>query len=155
MGLDIRIFNRHLRNKGTPKLETRLSDQVVAVPFFPNLNPDYLTALINSPLRAIVIEALGLGNVAVAEKSLIPFVEALSRADKLVVVTSQSIEGGVDLTRYRNGWLLQEAGAMGAGDMTTSTALVKLMHLLGKFGNQTEKVKKWITRDIAGEITVG
>ena len=152
VGLEITLHDNCLRPSGKPELLTAISDEVLAMPFFPGLHPEYLRWMIDSPLKAIVVQALGLGNVATQEKSLVPLVQSLSDAGKLVVIASQSRHGFVDLQRYQNGKLIAEAGAVGAQDMTMEAVIVKLMHLLGTHPNALETVKKLLHEPIAGEV---
>jgi L-asparaginase/Glu-tRNA(Gln) amidotransferase subunit D len=59
----------------------------------------------------------------------------------------------VDLLQYQNGYLIKEAGAIGAGDMTVEATVVKLMHLVGYYPDDLEKVRELLSRSIAGEIS--
>ncbi len=153
VGIDIRVYDRHLRRGGEFELRDAFCDQVLAIRFFPGLRPEYLQYLTDLPVKAVVLEALGLGNVAVKSSSLVPLVRALTEAGKQVVVTSQSRHGGVDLSRYENGMLLQQAGALGAGDMTTETTIVKLMHLLGQPDYDFHQISQLLHQSLAGEIS--
>jgi len=153
VGIDIRVYDRHLQRKGEFELREAFCDQVLAIRFFPGLRPDYLQFLTDLPVKAVVLEALGLGNVAVKAQSLVPLVRALREAGKWVVVTSQSRHGGVDLSRYENGVMLQQAGALGAGDMTTEATIVKLMHLLGQKDYDVQQIPEMLHKSLAGEIS--
>lgn len=154
VGLDVHIAeNLLLKPAGGLQLKTGISDRVLTLSFFPGLPPDNLRCLFYTPVQAIVIRGLGLGNVAVQEKSFVPLIEELTRAGKLVVITSQSSHGRVDLSRYQNGKLIEAAGAVSAADMTTEATIVKLMHLLGQYPEDIEEVRRQFPLPIAGEIT--
>jgi L-asparaginase len=154
VGLDVHIAgNLLLKPAGDLQLKSEISERVLTLSFFPGLPPDNLRCLFYTPVQAIVIRGLGLGNLAVQEKSFVPLVEELTRAGKLVVITSQSYHGRVDLSRYQNGKLIEAAGAVGAGDMTTESTIVKLMHLLGQHPDDLAAVKQKLPVSIAGEIT--
>ncbi len=153
VGLEVRIKNHHLKPTGAFRLLPEISDEVLAIPFFPGLQTAYLDWLKNSPLRALVIQGLGMGNVATQEKSLVPLVRELTQAGKLIVITSQSRHGFVDLSRYENGKLIADAGAIGANDMTTEATIVKLMHLFGTYPNTLSTVKSKLHQSLAGEIS--
>ncbi len=152
VGLDVELFGNCLRPNGRAKLLPEISDRVIALPFFPSLNPDYLQWLPESPFDAVVLEGLGLGNMAVQDKSMVPLIKDLTGRGKMVVITSQNLQGKVDLSRYENGRRLQEAGAIGSGNMTTETAIVKLMHLLGVHHGNIDAVKKDFLTPLAGEL---
>jgi L-asparaginase len=154
VGLDVHIAGDLLLKPAAGlQLKSGISDRVLALSFFPGLPPDNLRCLFYTPVQAIVFRGLGLGNLAVQEKSFLPLIEELSAAGKLVVITSQSRHGRVDLSRYQNGKLIEAAGAVGAGDMTTEATIVKLMHLLGQFPDDLAAVKEKFPISIAGEIT--
>jgi L-asparaginase len=153
VGLEINIFDHHLRPGGTLQLKTAISDEVLVIPYFPGQQPEYLQWLPESPVKALVIEALGLGNVAIKDHGLVSLIEKLGAAEKLVVITSQSRRGRVDLSRYENGRHLQQAGAVGAYDMTFEATIVKLMHLLGNYPGNIAKVREQLCTPLAGEIT--
>ena len=154
VGLDVRLANDLLLTPGDAlQLRTAISDRVVMLSFFPGLPPDNLRCLFETPVQAIVIRGLGLGNLAVQEKSFVPLIEELTNAGKLVVITSQSYHGRVDLSRYENTQLIEAAGALDAGDMTTEATIVKLMHLLGQYPEDIPEVRRQFPLPIAGEIT--
>lgn len=154
VGIEVALTGYHRQPGGTPALHTDIADAVLAFPFFPGLNPNYLAGLVESELRALVILGLGMGNVAVRERTFVTLVERLTAAGKVVVIGSQSHYGWVDLTRYSNGRILAEAGAVGSGDMTLPATLVKLMHLLGRHDGDAEAVRRVWFDPIAGEVTV-
>lgn len=154
VGLDVHVAANHvLQPAGPSELKTALSDRVLTLSFFPGLQPDYLRCLFYTPVQAVVICGLGLGNLSVQEKSFVPLIEDLTGAGKVVAITSQSRHGQVDLSRYENGKRIAAAGAIGAGDMTTEAAIVKLMHLLGQYPEDISEVRKHFCRSIAGEIS--
>ncbi len=154
VGLEIEIDQRLLLQPGgKAQPKTAISDKVLVIPFFPGQQPQYLQWLLDSPIKAIVIEALGLGNVAVKDNALVALIEELTTADNLVVITSQSHHGWVDLSRYENGKRIQAAGAIGAYDMTLEATIVKLMHLLGEYSDDIIEVRKRLCKPIAGEIS--
>ncbi len=152
VGLEIRV--RHCLPPPTAPLQFRpeISDAVLAFPYFPGLSPAHLNWIATSVIRVVVIEALGLGNVNVKDLSLVPFVEEMTRLGKLVVITSRSRHGFVDLSRYENGVRIAQAGAISAHDMTTEATLVKLMHLLGTLSGDIGAVREHLPIPLAGEI---
>ncbi len=153
VGIDVHVFDHHRRCQGGFQLREAISPAVLAVRYFPGLLPEYLEYVAGLPVKAVVLEALGLGHTAVKSQSLVPWIKGLREAGKLVVITSQSRHGRVDLSRYENGLRLRQAGAVGAGDMTTEAAIVKLMHLLGQGYDTPEILGRRLREDLAGEIT--
>ncbi len=154
VGVDINLNRDDMLPGGNQiQLQTAISPSVMVFRFFPGLQPDYLGALTNSPARAIIIEGLGMGNVNIDEASLCPVVQELTAAGKLVVISSQSRHGEVDLNRYENGRQIGQSGAIGNGDMTTETSIVKLMWLLGRHSDNLDAVRSNFLTPVAGEVS--
>ncbi|RMG68452.1 MAG: asparaginase [Calditrichaeota bacterium] len=155
VGLDVKVSHSALlpQPAGPPRLCPAMSQAVQVVRYFPGMPAEPLLRWVDHPVEAVVIEALGLGNVAVRENSLIPAVRALTEAGKVVAISSQCLHGGVDLSRYANGRALLEAGAVGVGDMTTETTIVKLMHLLGCHAGDPQRIRQQLVTPLAGEIS--
>jgi hypothetical protein len=104
-----------------------------------------------TPVRALVLEAFGGGNGPDDSEFLAVLSEA--RRDGVVVVDStQVLSGGVDLSAYRNGSLLAEAGAVSGLDMTREASLTKLVCLFG-FGLGADEVRARVETPICGELT--
>jgi L-asparaginase len=154
VGLDV-ILSRQIMS-GRKKLHYRdtFQNSVFCFRFFPGLDPTYLQFLANSSLQAIVVEALGVGNVAILEHSLTPWIRSMSASGKLVVIVSQSPYGHVNLDLYESGQKIREAGGISAADMTTTAAIVKLMFLLGCHPDDREKVRAEFLKSLAGELTM-
>ena len=91
--------------------------------------------------------------MAIQTSELVRWVEQIVSRGTIVLVGSQSPHGYIDLTRYQNGVALQQAGAIGCGDMTNEAAIVKAMHLLGLGIQQFQSFKEAFLSPIAGEIS--
>ena len=154
VGLDISLSEYSLPPGKRLRYREHFENSVFSFLFHPGLPPAYLDFLIDSPIRAVVVQALGVGNLAVQENSLIPWIEKMSRAGKIVAVGSQSPYGRVDLERYECGKMVQNAGGISAGDMTIPAAIVKLMFLLKEYGKNVRQVKEQFLLPLAGELTV-
>jgi L-asparaginase len=153
VGLDITLSDEHLPPGKKLSYTDDFSDQVFNFRYHPGLTPEHLEFLIESPFKAIIIESLGVGNLSTHEKSFIPFIEALKKAGKLVVLTSQSPFGRIRLDLYECGRQIEKAGGISAGDMTTECAVVKLMYLLGHYPDDIQKIAHLLQKSLAGEIT--
>ena len=70
----------------------------------------------------------------------------------MACITSQCIEGRVDLNVYDTGRDLLQAGVQPLEDMLPETALVKAMWALGNYSS-IAKVKELMATDISGETT--
>ncbi len=153
VGLDIEL-SKNIRSPGKELLySNNFDDNIFYFRFFPGLPPQHLENFVKSPIKGVIIEALGLGNLAIQEKSMIPWIEKMAEAGKVIVITSQSPYGAVNFHLYECGQLIARAGGLSAGDMTSSAAITKLMFLLGQFPEELEKVKTYYQKSLAGEIT--
>ena len=154
VGLDISISENILPSGEKFLCEGNFNRQVFCFRFHPALDPGNINYLIDSDIRAVVIEALGVGNLAVKENSLIPWIKKMNNAGKIIAINSQSSFGRVNLNMYDSGKKVRDAGAISCEDMTTTASIVKLMYLLGKYPSQIAEVKQMFTKSLAGEITV-
>lgn len=151
VGLNIELRSDLLRRpSGLFRVNRDFSDQVLVLRIMPGMSPELFDPLLDGPAKAIVLEAFGAGNVPIAEKTLIPFIERAIAKDKIVAVTSQSLSGAVDLGLYECGSRAAAAGAVSCTDMTVEAAAVKLMFLLGQFDSR-DKVLRNFALSLAGE----
>lgn len=151
VGLNIELRTELLRRpSGLFRVNREFSDQVVVLRIVPGMAPDLFDPLLDGPARAFVLEAFGAGNVPIAEKSLVPFIERAVSKDKIVALASQSPSGAVDLGLYECGSRAAAAGAVSCADMTVEAAAVKLMFLLGQFESR-DKVLRNFALPLAGE----
>ena len=133
-------------SKFSPRTDFR--PQVALIKFYPSMPTTQLDALAASGLKAVVLEGTGLGHVN-AEN-----VEALKRfvsGGGLAFMTSQCVNGMVDLNVYETGRDLLQAGVVPLGDMLAETALVKAMWALANSGSRQE-AESLMTTDVAGEL---
>jgi L-asparaginase len=154
VGLDVSISGNVLPPGEKFLCEGNFNQHVLCLRFHPALDPGNIDYLIDSDVRAVVLEALGVGNLAVKDNSLIPWIKKMNNVGKIVAINSQSSFGRVNLNLYDSGKKVHDAGGISCEDMTTTASIVKLMYLLGRFQNQLEEVKHTFTKSLAGEITV-
>ncbi len=155
-GIHIKYENIHLRrNTEGGKLEcyTACDPNVAVLTLFPGLKESMVEALLHAPgLKGIVLETFGTGNAPQQEWLLRLLAEATRRGIVIVNVT-QCLEGAVDMTRYETGKQLISTGVIGGSDITTESALTKLMVLLANEPS-IEDVRRKMAIPTAGEMTV-
>jgi glutamyl-tRNA(Gln) amidotransferase subunit D len=128
---------------------TRFDGRVALLKFYPSMPPGLLRAARRSGAKALVIEGTGLGHVSAG------VVEELGRFVKsggLACMTSQCINGRVDLNVYDTGRDLAHAGVLPLQDMLAETALVKAMWVLGNT-TSLKKARELMMENVAGEMT--
>lgn len=156
IGVELAVDPVRVRRPKQPfSLQTDVDPKVVALTMFPgfdpaNFGPMILAGDVRQRLSAVVIRGFGVGNVpAKGSASLLPLVEALTRAEVQVVVTSQCHRGYTDLGLYAAGRSLLAAGAIEARDMTFEATVTKAMWGLRR---PERSLAEWFREDLAGEV---
>lgn len=155
LGVEAR-FAGGLRRRGRRTLRAGLVPRVFLLKTHPGMDPALPLSLLPH-VEGLVVEAYGAGNVPVDGRygrSLRPLLAEARRRRVPVVLTSEAHRGEVDLTLYEPGVVAAEEGAISGGDLTSSAALVKLMHALAHHPG-LERVRAYMERDVCGERTDG
>lgn len=155
------IFNRkiHLIHRPTPPrgaavvLNTRHSTQVALIKLFPGIEPDVFKSLEISGVRAVIIEAFGAGGLVFLGRNLLPPVEKLLRKGIAVIITTQCLLGGSDLTQYEVGLKALKLGAIPACDMTCEALVAKVMWGLGQV-DDAAGLRKILQTNFCDEVTL-
>jgi L-asparaginase len=113
-------------------LHTELDDQILLLKLFPGLDASVFTSLINIPhIKGIVLESFGSGNFKTNDWFIEGIQTKINQGIPIVNVT-QCIGGKVQMGKYYTSQRLQKAGVVSGKDMTTESALAKMMYLLPK-----------------------
>lgn len=149
------VFNKAYKNTRSVnnrklKVFSKINCSVALVKIHPGFDPEILTNLRNK--KCIIVEAFGPGNVPFTDSFLLQKIEALVSSGVSVFITTQNPFGEVDMTLYEVGQKAMRAGAVSCFDMTTETAVVKAMWILGNFGSDPDKIKRSMVKDFSGEI---
>jgi len=132
--------------------ETLCTD-VALIKLFPGLTPQLLGAQINAPIKGLVLETFGSGNIPNTPGLLEVIADAIVQRNLLTVAISQQIQGSVQLDAYAAGRRLLDAGVVSGRDMTPYTALVKLMFLLAQKHLSAAKMRQLLASNLRGELT--
>jgi L-asparaginase len=153
IGLNIDFSDHILSPVHNARFQTEFNNEVYVIKLFPGLNPELLTPLVTSGIKAILIEGFGSGNFPVKEDySLIPFLESCSNEGILLAMCSQAPFDAIDLTKYESGRKAIELGVLSSGAMTLEASTAKLMHLFaGKY--DLNMIKLLYQKNLAGELT--
>ena len=128
---------------------TRFDGRAALLKFYPSMPGGAIRGARRMGAKALVMEGTGLGHV---DKDVARELGLFVRGGGLACMTSQCIEGRVDLNVYDTGRDLIQAGVLPLEDMLAETALVKAMWVLGT-GASGARAKELMTSNIAGEIT--
>ena len=149
-GEEVVIRHRPELPAGEPSFDPGIDPNVVHVRLTPGLSPEVFLAVAERA-HGVVLEGYGAGGIPYRGRNLLEAVSKIAR-EKPVVMTTQALYGGVDLTRYEVGRRALEAGVIPAGDMTKEATLVKLMYALGHT-KDVEEVGGIMERNLAGELS--
>lgn len=150
------VFNHayHIeRHEGNASLNTKIDSNVSLVKLFPGFDPKLLFAMVDSGCKGIVIEAYGLGGMNFIRRNMVATIGRLIRQGIPVVASSQCLYERSDLTKYEVGREALLEGAISARDMTSESAITKLMWALGQ-GMNVDQVAKFFEQNVAGEVTL-
>ena len=138
--------------KGTPEIKTAVSEDVFLLKLTPGLSPRIFDALAAMGYKGIVVEAFGLGGINVLNESL-SAIDRVLKKGITVVATSQCLYDSSNLGVYQVGTRLLALGVIQAHDMTSESAMTKLMWGIGQ-GLDPEGIKALFAKNLAGEISI-
>ncbi|MEG1572160.1 MAG: type I asparaginase, partial [Bacteroidales bacterium] len=134
------------------KVNKRICQDILLVKIYPGMTEDTLKALVSIPnLKGIVLESYGSGNAPTVAWFSKLLAQAIARGILIINVT-QCVEGSVEMGKYAASTALKEIGVINGYDITTESALTKMMMLLGQNTSQQEKIDS-LTQSICGEMS--
>ncbi len=134
-------------NSKKVKINTNLEEKVALIKVYPGMDGEIIRFYVDNGYKGIVLEGTGLGH---APEYIFEDIKYAIDKGVVVVMTTQTINGRVNMNVYSNGRELQKLGVIGCEDMLPEVAYVKLMYLLGNY--KPEEVKKLINKNLVGEI---
>lgn len=137
---------------GEIKLDTSLCPDVFLLKLHPGTKPE-LFDYINHLYKGVVIESYGSGGIPFQGRDLLPKVKELVASGIAVVITTQCLEEGEDLSVYEVGRKVLEDMIILSKDMNSEAIVPKLMWALGKT-NHLQEIKKIMETPIANDMTV-
>ncbi|HCK05634.1 MAG TPA: L-asparaginase 1, partial [Flavobacteriaceae bacterium] len=137
----------------TLKVHYQMNRSVILIKIFPGLTADLLKYMLNAPgIEGVVIETFGSGNLPNIPEFLEALQEIIVKGIPVVNVT-QCSGGSVEQGLYETSQGLKAMGVISGSDMTTESALAKLMYLIS-FDQGSDYVRAQFSRSLAGEITL-
>lgn len=151
-GLDL---SRYMQSKtyAEPMLKDRLCKDVFLLKLIPGTNPELFEMLLGMGYRGIYIEAFGIGGMHFERRNLPEAIEKAIEDGMTVLVGSQCLYDGSNLSVYQSGQKILQKGVLQARDMTAEAAVTKLMWVLGQT-RDPEEIKKYFNTSLAGEVNL-
>ncbi len=132
-------------------LNTNLCEDIFVLKIHPGLKPEIFD-FIKKQYKGVIIESFGIGGIPNQTPDLVSKLEELIQAGVAIVISTQCLEEGIDLSIYEVGQKLAKHNVISAGDMTTEAVSCKLMWALGNFKNISD-VKYFIETPLFGDRT--
>jgi L-asparaginase len=129
----------------------QLDANIAILKIFPGIQSHYFEAIAQTPINGLIIESYGSGTIP-QKDWLIQGIANLIERGVIILNISQCSQGLIDHALYKNAQKLFEIGVISGRDMTTETAVAKMMHVLGLPVSHEEKNNLLIT-PLAGELT--
>lgn len=154
-GVHLVFHNKHLLKQselpGKLVVSKNLIEDVVVLKIFPGISRITVHTILNIPnLKGVVLETYGAGNATTEAWFLEELTLALQRGVYIINV-SQCYGGSVVMELYETGSTLNKIGLINGKNMTTESAIAKMMYLLGK--NLTkEEFKIYCEAPLRGEL---
>lgn len=154
VGIKIKYNNQNIQKKGIDFLipHYELDNNIAVLQLFPGINQNVVKSILNIPdLKAVILETFGSGNAPTNEWFIIQIRDAI-KAGIIVINISQCESGSVEQGKYETSVQLRDIGVIGGKDMTTESAISKLMYLLG-LGLNKKDIEKLIPISLRGELS--
>ena len=150
-------FNKQLIYKPTIikplKVRKRLDNNVAILKIFPGISKTVVESILSSKgLKGVILETFGSGNAPTDKWFVNLLKETINKGVQIVNVT-QCVSGSVIMGHYETSVELEKIGLISGNDITTESALAKLMYLLGENIPQN-KFKYFFETQLRGEISV-
>lgn len=155
VGVRIKYYGNNILKPNFKKLRVskELDDNIAILKLFPGISPQVTQSILNtSGLKAVILESFGAGNAPTVDWFMDQLQDASNRGIIILNVT-QCKGGAVEMGKYETSAGLSRIGVIGGYDITTESAVTKLMYLLGS-GYSSDSVKQLLQTSLRGEMTV-
>jgi glutamyl-tRNA(Gln) amidotransferase subunit D len=131
------------------KIMPFFNEKVTMLYYYPHIQPEIMTNLVDMGYKGIIIVGTGLGHV---NRELYPALDYAREKGVSVYMTLQTIWGYVNMYVYETGRDMMAKGVIPLGNMLPEVAWVKLGWALGQTEDQAE-VRKIMLTPVNDEIT--
>ena len=145
------VLLRSIKQEEKLVFRKNLDNNVAILKLFPGITASVVESFISIPnLKGVILETYGAGN-APTEKWFISLLEKAVAKNIYIVNVTQCAGGSVILGHYETSSDLKRIGIIDGKDITTETAVAKMMYLLGEKLSK-EQFKYYFETSLRGEI---
>ncbi len=130
---------------GPATVDAAWDEDVSMIYCYPGLWPDHIEDVVR---KATILVGTGLGHVA---RRCLPGIEKVIQRGAHVAMTSQCINGRVNMNVYSTGRDLLQMGVLSGEGMLPEVAYIKMMWILGHT-EDADEVRRLFMEDLAGEM---
>lgn len=134
------------------KVHKNLDTNIALIKLFPGITSSFLKTFLTTPsLKAVILETYGSGNCTTEAWFINLLQETIKRSVYIINVT-QCVGGSVMMGHYETSNQLKTIGVISGNDMTTETAISKVMYLLGQ-NTPSKEFKRVFETSLRGEMS--
>ena len=127
-----RSFLRTVNRRKKMVYHTHFNTNIIIIKMFPSINKHIFQHIFSSEvIKGVIIETYGSGNTTTQSWFLQIISDQIKKGIPVVNVT-QCAGGSVEMGKYETSVALKNIGVISGKDVTTESALAKLMYLLGE-----------------------
>ncbi|PDH80333.1 asparaginase [Oenococcus oeni] len=152
-----KVENNQLEKKYNPtfnptafKTKFSLDTNVYLLKAFPGLSANFFDFVLKEK-AGLIVESFGNGGLPDIGRDLVSGVKSLSNANLPVIITTQIMNEGQDISLYEVGQKVAAAGGITSGDMNTEAIVAKLMWAMAQTKDLSQ-IKKIIQTPIAHDL---
>ncbi|XP_039497871.1 L-asparaginase [Drosophila santomea] len=134
------------------RVHLNLDENVGLLRIFPSISHSTFRAFLAPPIRGVVLQSFGSGNIPSNRTDLIDELRAAGERGVIIINCTQCPNGTV-AEIYDTGKVLCDVGVIPGFDMTPEAALSKLAYVIGKEEWSLEVKKQMMQSNLRGELT--
>jgi len=131
----------------------KMNNNIAILKLFPGITPNVVeSVLATKDLKGVILETYGSGN-ALNQKWFLELLKKVIHKKIKIINVTQCVAGAVSQGHYETSIVLKELGVISGRDITTESAIAKLMYLLSE-NLSNEEFTGYFEKPLRGELTL-